>query len=179
MRAEELALTAKKLRRGPLHVEDGEATAVRFEREEIERMLPHRPPFRLVDRVDSVSLTRQTIRGALALGADDPVFRGHFPGDPVYPGVLQVEAVGQLGLCLLHLVATGRAAVAADERPRAARITRIDHATFLAPVVPGHPVEIHAGLIDAGGLTSTAAGQLFQQGALCSTCILEVYLVED
>lgn len=179
MRPEEIEGLGKRLRRGPLHVVDGEATPVSFAREAIEQLLPHRSPFLLVDHIDAVSIARRTIRGALSLRADDPVFGGHFPGDPVYPGVLQVEAIGQLGLCLLHFLATGQATVAREARPRAARITRINHAAFLAPVVPGWPVEIHAGLVDEGGLTSTAAGQLFQRSTLCSTCVLEVYLVED
>ena len=67
---------------------------------ELDELIPHRPPFRLVDGVSAVDLAGFRIRGHRTFRADDLGFDGHFPQDPVYPGVLQLELLGQLGLCL-------------------------------------------------------------------------------
>jgi 3-hydroxymyristoyl/3-hydroxydecanoyl-(acyl carrier protein) dehydratase len=178
MAPEDVARWVRRLRRAPLHEVTG-AEPVALGLPELERLLPHRAPFLLVASIESVSLARSTLAGTLALRADDPVLAGHFPGEPVYPGVLQVEAMGQLGLCLLHFVATGAATVAPELRPRAVRATRIHHAMFLEPVSPGQRAELHAGLVEEDGLTAIAAGQVYQGGQLCALSLMEVYLVQD
>jgi 3-hydroxyacyl-[acyl-carrier-protein] dehydratase len=167
----------KRLRREPLHASDG-AVSVSYGQAEIECLLPHRAPFLLVDTIQSVSLTKQTLQGTLYLREDDPIFVGHFPGDPVYPGVMQIEAMGQLALCLSHFIASKEATVTPETKPRSVRATRVHHALYLEPVLPGFEAVLQAAMIEDDGLTAIAAGQLYQQGKLCSLSIQEVYLDE-
>ncbi len=90
--------------------------------------LPHRPPFRFVDEVLEVS-PGERIEAARVFRREEEFFRGHFPGDPIVPGVLLVECMAQ-------------AAGLAEEDPGGARLARIDGARFLAPVRPGDRVVV-------------------------------------
>ncbi len=72
--------------------------------EEIQRVLPHRYPFLLVDRILSIELG-QRIVGLKNITINEPFFQGHFPGRPIMPGVLIMEALAQVG-CILALLST-------------------------------------------------------------------------
>ncbi len=99
-----------------------------FNAEQIMEVLPHRPPFLLVDRITRLE-EGVGAAGVRAVSMTDPVFQGHFPGAPIYPGVLIVEALAQVGaFALLYQ---------AENRGRLAYFTRIQNARFYAPVSPG------------------------------------------
>ena len=132
-------------------------------REEIEAILPHRPPFLLIDEVVELEpgervVARKTVR------PDEWYLSGHFPGRPVMPGVLIVEAMAQ----------TGAVAVLSQEenRGRLALFAGIDDVRFKRIVEPGDELELECtleavrGPIGKGKATARVDGQLAARGTL-------------
>lgn len=135
----------------------------------IEALLPHRPPLRLLDRVTALGREPPIICCRRLLAVTDPVFAGHFPGEPVYPGVLQVEAIGQAGILLHQLVFEPRDARAAIT------LTHVRAARFLRPLRPGDDIEIVArGFED--GLFFTVVGQCLIAGEVASAAVASAIL---
>ncbi|MBI5509259.1 MAG: 3-hydroxyacyl-ACP dehydratase FabZ [Deltaproteobacteria bacterium] len=93
-------------------------------------LLPHRPPFLFVDRV--LALDADSVRTARTFRPEEDFFRGHFPGNPIVPGVLLVEAMAQA----MALLATHR------HPGQQVYLTGIDRARFRQPVLPGQEVEL-------------------------------------
>jgi len=174
----ELKTLTKRLRRTPAHGGRATATAVRYGVPALERILPHRAPFLLLDGIDAVDLAERTILGHRRLDPADPVFAGHFPGTPVYPGVLQVEMTGQLALCLTHFLSKQTLEIPPDTTPIAVRALSIHAAQYLEPLLPGDDLELHAVIIAEDGMTATAAGQVVKNGRVASYAVQEVYLVD-
>ena len=98
--------------------------------------LPHRYPFLMVDKIIEIRGDESAI-GIKNVTANEPQFLGHFPGNPVFPGVLLIEGMAQTAgaICLMHLGAGGR--------PKLVYFLTIDKAKFRKPVVPGDTVEYH------------------------------------
>jgi 3-hydroxyacyl-[acyl-carrier-protein] dehydratase len=96
--------------------------------EDIKKILPHRYPFLLVDRVTASDGTK-TIQGYKNVTGNEDFFQGHFPGNPVMPGVLQIEALAQLGAALLMQRFVGQRVFA--------YFAGIEKARFKRTVVPG------------------------------------------
>ncbi len=102
----------------------------------IQALIPHRYPFLLVDRViDFVPMQR--LVGLKSVTIDEPFFQGHFPGHPVMPGVLILEALAQAA-ALLAMKSVG-----GDYSDKVAYLTGIDGARFRRTVVPGDRLELH------------------------------------
>jgi 3-hydroxyacyl-[acyl-carrier-protein] dehydratase len=97
-------------------------------------MLPHRYPFLMIDRVIDIRGDEHGI-GIKNVTFNEPQFQGHFPGNPVFPGVLMIEGMAQTAgvLCI--------AATASQQRP--VYFLTIDKAKFRKPVVPGDTIEYH------------------------------------
>jgi 3-hydroxyacyl-[acyl-carrier-protein] dehydratase len=159
-------------RKHPLWSAGPATREVRHDRAAIERLVRHRDPFLFVDAITAIDLEQRAARGQRRIAPDDPIFVGHFPGAPIYPGVLQLETMGQLGLCLLQLVA-------ASAEPRDVRALKIHHAQFLAEVRPGDALDIFATVVDSNDYTAVCAGQLMRGDSILSLAIVEVYLVDE
>lgn len=156
---------------------DASAHAVSLGAEAVKGMLPHRPPLLFVDGIDAFDREGARILARASVDPGDPIFAGHFPGRPIYPGVLQLEMVGQAGLCLAWLLEHGPFDPTSAAPPLDARVTRVHGASFLAPVLPGDLLAITAERVIDDPLSGMIAGQVLRGGAICSTCALEVYLV--
>lgn len=138
---------------------------------DIERMLPHRYPFLLVDKV--MEITDEDIIGVKNVSMNEPQFTGHFPGNPIFPGVLQVEAMAQVG---------GIFALSKVEEPHlySTYFMKIDKVKFKQKVLPGDTLvfelkllsPIRRGLVNMGG-------QAFVNGKLVVEAEMLAQVVKD
>lgn len=110
------------------------------EAEQIAAILPHRYPFLLVDRVVEL-VPGQSIVAIKNVTFNEPFFQGHFPGHPVMPGVLIVEALAQASGLLIGLPGTH-----AKKDDRIFYLAKVDNARFLKPVVPGDQLHLEVQL---------------------------------
>ncbi len=131
---ETVKMLKKNMRRDvnrPLHDYDPLATPV-YDINQIKRLLPHRPPFLLVDRI--IHIDSQSVAGIKNVTMNEPFFVGHFPDEPVMPGVLMVEAMAQCGgILALHSIP--------DPENYSTDFMKIDGVKFKRKVVPGDTLQ--------------------------------------
>ena len=101
---------------------------------EIQEILPHRYPFLLVDRINTLEKGKY-IEGYKNVSISEPVFQGHFPEHPIYPGVMIIEGMAQAGGVLAFKSASEDEQEAAKDK--VVYFMSIDKAKFRTPVVPG------------------------------------------
>ena len=104
-----------------------------FDVKEIQEIIPHRFPFLLVDRILELEVGKRVV-GIKNVTINEPFFAGHFPGHPIMPGVLILEAMAQVGGLLLM------SSLDARGEKKLIYFTGIDRARFRKPVVPGDQV---------------------------------------
>jgi 3-hydroxyacyl-[acyl-carrier-protein] dehydratase len=114
--------------------------------EAIQQILPHRPPFLLVDRVVAVEPGVRLVAWK-SVTMNEPFFVGHFPGKPVMPGVLILEALAQ-ACALLAVKSMGPDE---DVNEKITYLMSIDGAKFRRPVVPGDRLELHVEVVKRKG----------------------------
>jgi len=102
---------------------------------QIMKILPHRYPFLLVDRVVELDLEANTIVALKCLTINEQFFQGHFPGAPIMPGVLILEALAQAGGILIH---------EKGFKEETAVLLNVNQAKFRRPVLPGDVLYLHA-----------------------------------
>jgi 3-hydroxyacyl-[acyl-carrier-protein] dehydratase len=104
--------------------------------QQILKALPHRYPFLMVDRIRDIDGDESCV-GVKNVTINEPHFIGHFPGQPVMPGVLLIEGMAQTAGALCVLAQEGAGA------PKLVYFMTIDNAKFRKPVIPGDTVEYH------------------------------------
>ncbi len=149
-----------------------------YKQDKIKMIIPHREPFLLIDEITGVDLTHEIIAGARTISEDDQIFKGHFPGFPVYPGSLQLEMIGQLGLCLHHFLINKTIGIQEQNKSFTIRATKIIGAVFTEPLLPGTKAIIIAKKLFYDSFFGTIIGQVVSHQKVCSVCISEVCYLE-
>ncbi|OGN58885.1 MAG: 3-hydroxyacyl-[acyl-carrier-protein] dehydratase FabZ, partial [Chlamydiae bacterium RIFCSPHIGHO2_02_FULL_45_9] len=106
-----------------------------FNAKDIEKILPHRYPFLLVDRILEINLEENEIIGLKNVTVNEPFFQGHFPSVPIMPGVLILEALAQTGGVLVHQKGYVK---------KIAVLLNVTGAKFRRPVLPGDALLLYA-----------------------------------
>ena len=123
----------------------------------IRKILPHRYPFLLVDRI--IEMDDQHVVGIKNVTANEPFFLGHFPDYPVMPGVLVIEAMAQTaGVQVLSTIP--------DRDSKLVFLVSVDAARFRRPVRPGDQLRIEMKVIKRKGSVAKMAGHATVDGAL-------------
>lgn len=129
----------------------------------IKKALPHRYPFLLVDRVVEIEPGKR-IKALKNVTVNEPFFQGHFPTQPVMPGVLILEAMAQAG-GIMMLESTG-------DQGAICYLTTVDKAKFRRPVVPGDQLVLEVELERVVGKMGRVKGQALVDGALVAEAVL-------
>ena len=136
---------------------------------EIMAILPHRYPFLLIDRVVEIT-PKQRIVAIKNVTINEPFFQGHFPGYPIMPGVLIVEAMAQAGGALLLTEIPDRA-------DKLMVFTGIEEAKFRRPVTPGDQVRFEVDVLQWRSRAVKMQGKAFVDGKLVCEAIVMCQLV--
>jgi UDP-3-O-[3-hydroxymyristoyl] N-acetylglucosamine deacetylase/3-hydroxyacyl-[acyl-carrier-protein] dehydratase len=133
-------------------------------------ILPHRYPFLLVDRILKIDEGR-SIEGIKNVTINEPFFQGHFPGHPIMPAVLIIEAMAQVGgLLLLHSID--------DPHDKLMYFMGIDAARFRRPVTPGDQLRFRLTLVKVKGTTAKMKGEAFVEDQLVAEADLLATVVD-
>lgn len=139
--------------------------------DEILQRLPHRYPFLLVDRAENYVANRSIV-GIKNVTFNEPFFPGHFPGNPVMPGVLIVEALGQTGAVLMSK------SLDADVSGKAIFFMSVDGARFRKPVRPGDQLRMKVVVVKHRGDLFKFRGEAFVDGKLVAEAEFAAMVVE-
>jgi 3-hydroxyacyl-[acyl-carrier-protein] dehydratase len=142
-----------------------------FDLPQILRILPHRAPFLLLDRVIDLQ-PRQSARAIKCVTYTEPFFPGHFPGKPIFPGVLILEALAQLVAVLAY------ASEPFDGNQKILYFMGIDRARFRTAVVPGDRMTLDVALLQRKSNIWKCAGNATVDDAVCVEAELLAAIVE-
>lgn len=135
----------------------------------IVKILPHRYPFLLVDQILELDLEKGTIVGKKNLTINEAFFQGHFPGAPLMPGVLILEALAQTGGILVHI---------RDNRGKVAILLGINNAKFRRPVKPGDVLILKASVLHLSSKGGKVAAEAYVDDVLVAESEMSFALVD-
>lgn len=142
---------------------------------EIQKIIPHRFPFLLIDRVIDIKIG-ESIHAYKNVSISEHVFQGHFPGHPIYPGVMIVEGLAQAGGVLAF-----KSMSEEDQKNTANKVVyfmSIDKCKFRAPVTPGDKLEYKISVIKHRGNIWILKGEAFVDGKLTTEAELKAMIVD-
>ncbi len=140
-----------------------------FDIQEILGFLPHRYPFLLIDRIVEFERTKRLV-AIKNVTINEPFFQGHFPGHPIMPGVLVIEAMAQAGaILMLHEMP--------DRDNKLAVFTGIDRAKFRQQVTPGDQLRIEVGVLSFRPRAGRMEAKAFVDGKLACEATLTCAVV--
>jgi 3-hydroxyacyl-[acyl-carrier-protein] dehydratase len=172
---EEKEALINSLKRDVIEMPAKGTVKVNFGIDSIYKIIPHRPPFALVSSIAAVNIEAATIEVISKVDPKDPVFGGHFPGMPVYPGVFQVESMGQAGLCLSYFIKNNTTEIKETSEPVKGLFTRVHNAGFNKGVKPGDILTIRVKSIEDDEFMGLMSAQVLINNEIYSHSILEVY----
>ena len=141
---------------------------------EIQKILPHRYPLLLIDRVTDI-VNNEKLSGFKNVSIGEQVFEGHFPGHPIYPGVMILEGMAQAGGILAFK------SMSMTEEEAAQKVVyfmSIDKAKFRAPVRPGDRLDYEITVLKNKGAIWVLQGKAYVDGKLVSEAELKAMVVD-
>jgi 3-hydroxyacyl-[acyl-carrier-protein] dehydratase len=152
--------------------EEAPVEQIAIDMSEILRRIPHRYPFLLVDRAEDY-VAHKSITGVKCVTINEPFFIGHFPGNPVMPGVLIVESMAQTGAVLMSK------SLNADVEGKTIMFMSLDHVRFRAPVRPGDVLRMQVEVIRARDVVFKFKGRAMVDGKVAAECEFAAMVVEQ
>lgn len=137
---------------------------------EIQKILPHRYPFLLVDRILELEPNKRVV-GIKNVTANEPFFQGHFPGHPVMPGVLVIEAMAQVGGVALLVEKDGKSG-------KIMYLAGIDDARFRKPVMPGDQIRFEVEVLTQREKVAKVRGKAFVDGKVAVEAEITCFMVD-
>ena len=176
---EDIDKILKSLRKKSLLNNSSSLEVCSWEREGIKKLIPHREPFLLIDRITHIDRENRIIVGEYTVSSTDPIVQGHFPSFPVYPGALQLEITGQLALCLPYLLNNDITIPPTEDQELNIRATKVLGAYYLSPLLP----EIKATVIaqqlgEEDSFLAQMIGQIIIEDKVVMSCAQEVCFID-
>jgi 3-hydroxyacyl-[acyl-carrier-protein] dehydratase len=141
---------------------------------QIQEILPHRYPLLLVDRITDMEL-KKSIKGFKNISISEPAFQGHFPGHPIYPGVLILEGMAQAG----GVLALKSSDLTDEEmKNKVIYFMSIDKAKFRTPVRPGDRLDYELEVIKMKSSLMVLKGEAFIDGKICAEAEFKAMIVD-
>jgi len=141
---------------------------------QIQEIIPHRYPFLLLDRVTALT-PNENIIGYKNVTIGDNIFQGHFPGHPIYPGVMILEGMAQAGGILAF---KSMDMTTEEAEQKVVYFMSIDKAKFRAPVKPGDKLEYRISVIKQKGPIWVLKGEAFVDDKMVSEAELKAMIVD-
>jgi 3-hydroxyacyl-[acyl-carrier-protein] dehydratase len=140
--------------------------------DQILRMIPHRYPILMIDRLEEIVIDRSAV-GIKNVSANEPFFQGHFPGKPIMPGVLIIEAMAQTAATLVVYT------IGDNVEGRLVYFMSVENARFRKMVVPGDQLRVHVERIHKRGNVWKFKGEAKVNGVVCAEATYTAMIVDE
>lgn len=134
-------------------------------------MIPHRPPFLMVDKIQNIILDKTAV-GIKNVTINEPLFEGHFPGHPVFPGVMLIEAMAQTAASLVVY------SLGDEAKNKLVYFMSIDETRFRSPVRPGDTVFLPVSIARSRGKVWKFKGEAYVDGKLCAEAVFSAMIMD-